>query len=97
MSNGSMAVKSSLSKTTEADFEVYLKYGSHCDLTLFVEYGFVNRVGIQSGAAGEVDIQDIVEEILDQDSDSRRWKQRLLEEQGYWGYAQHLFPTRLQL
>ncbi|THH11579.1 hypothetical protein EW146_g7986 [Bondarzewia mesenterica] len=49
------------------DKELYLTYGEHPNRTLFVEYGFINEVSeheFVSGAyAGEVDVQDIVEDI----------------------------------
>ncbi|KAI5124551.1 hypothetical protein M0805_003073 [Coniferiporia weirii] len=56
--------------------EVYLKYGSHCNRTLFAEYGFVGECSEPSG--GEVEVSDLVNELALSKSVSN-----LLDEQGY--------------
>ncbi|KZV64940.1 SET domain-containing protein [Peniophora sp. CONT] len=70
--------------------ELFLTYGSHANVRLFVEYGFVNPVSAQEYAEypGEILIDDVEEAILQQSAkdaptDLSRWRDEL-EEQGYW-------------
>lgn len=77
-----------------ADDELFLRYGSHSNPTLFVEYGFVNywtEGECQEGKYnGEVDVQDILEELFSAKGSTGDAMKEVLEEEGYWGYC-HLF------
>ncbi|KAI0748057.1 SET domain-containing protein [Daedaleopsis nitida] len=69
--------------------ELYLQYGKHSNSFLLTEYGFVNQVAdgvIRSGAyAGEVDVQELVEELFAQNTSLGSRLRVVLEEEGYWG------------
>ncbi|KAI9064369.1 SET domain-containing protein [Trametes sanguinea] len=69
--------------------ELLLKYGAHSNRFLFVEYGFVNS--FDEGAAldgrypGEVDVQELVEDLIAQVGPAKALIKSTLEEAGYWG------------
>jgi len=69
--------------------EIYLTYGSHSNRTLFIEYGFVNNVtqeSIQSGEyPGEVDVQQVIEELFLSQGTVGAWMKEVLQDEGYWG------------
>lgn len=69
--------------------EVNLRYGAHSNLKLFVEYGFVNKMpdtAISSDEQdGEVDVQDIVEQLFQARGKLGLWMKDKLQENGYWG------------
>ncbi|KAH9180533.1 hypothetical protein EDB89DRAFT_1919603 [Lactarius sanguifluus] len=71
------------------DQEVTLRYGWHPNRTLFVEYGFVNAIKseeLMSGVyPGEVNVQDIVTDLLDQQGDAGTFVKKTLDAEGYWG------------
>lgn len=73
------------------DDELFLRYGSHSNRMLFVEYGFVNTWSKGACASGEfngdVDLQDVVEEVLISKGAVGRLLREVLEEEGYWGYS----------
>jgi len=74
--------------------EVYLSYGAHANRTLFVEYGFVNKMSetaIPSDQRnGEIDVQDIVEQLF---KARDQWMEDILIEKGYWGdWTLHASP-----
>ncbi|KAI0721711.1 SET domain-containing protein [Cerioporus squamosus] len=78
--------------------QLYLQYGTHSNAFLFSEYGFVNDIpdgAIASGAyGGEVDVQELVEELFaDKTSLGPRLKKALMNE-GYWGdWTIHAAPA----
>lgn len=69
--------------------EVTLCYGAHSNLKLFVEYGFVNETSEAAVSSdehdGEVDVQDIVEQLFQARGTLGLWMKNKLEENGYWG------------
>ncbi|KAF8636470.1 hypothetical protein AX17_003286 [Amanita inopinata Kibby_2008] len=69
--------------------EMYLVYGAHPNKTLFVEYGFVNRVSaeiLDAGlVSGEVDVRVYVEDLFEQRGQVGEWMKEVLKEEGYWG------------
>jgi hypothetical protein len=79
----------SCDKGIARDQEVTLRYGWHPNRTLFVEYGFVNAIKLEelmSGVyPGEVNVQDIVTNLLDQQGDAGTFVKKTLDAEGYWG------------
>lgn len=80
------------------DQEVTLRYGWHPNRTLFVEYGFVNAIKseeLMSGVyPGEVNVQDIVTDLLDQQGDAGTFVKKTLDAEGYWGdWTLHSSPS----
>lgn len=78
-------------KPIQTDDELFLRYGSHSNQVLFVEYGFVNlwkEGACQKGKFnGEVDVQDAVEELVSAKGSTGEVLKEILEEEGYWGYC----------
>jgi hypothetical protein len=72
------------------DDELFLRYGGHANRTLFIEYGFVKlwkEGDCRNGSfSGEVDVQNIVEELFSSKGSIGQSMKKLLEEVGYWGY-----------
>jgi len=64
--------------------ELCLKYGFHSNRTLFVEYGFVNEP-FHSKCEGEVDVQDIVEQLFEGKGIIGSRLKGILTAEGYWG------------
>ncbi|KAF9227942.1 SET domain-containing protein [Gyrodon lividus] len=66
--------------------EIHLIYGSHSNKTLFVEYGFVN-VFHEHGPhlSGEVDVQDVAEDIIFECLRLGEIVKDVLLAEGYWG------------
>lgn len=64
------------------DNEIYLKYGSHSNSTLFTEYGFVEK-GFPNG--GQVDVEDVIKARFEALGDLGIWMRSLLEDTGFWG------------
>jgi len=54
-----------------------------------VEYGFVNAIKSEELMAGmypgEVNVQDIVTDLLDQQGDAGTFVKKTLDAEGYWG------------
>ncbi|KAH9063454.1 hypothetical protein EDB87DRAFT_1603810 [Lactarius vividus] len=80
------------------DQEVTLRYGWHSNRTLFVEYGFVNAIKseeLMSGVyPGEVNVQDIVTDLLDQQGAAGTFVKKTLDAEGYWGdWTLHSSPS----
>lgn len=71
------------------DGEIHLRYGSHSNQRLFVEYGFVNLVSREDMKSGiypaEVDVQLIVVDLFEGRGSIGTWMQTVLENEGYWG------------
>ncbi|KAF8844979.1 SET domain-containing protein [Paxillus ammoniavirescens] len=66
--------------------EIHLTYGSHSNKTLFVEYGFVNACHeYESHLSGEVDVEDVVDELVFQDLPLGELIKDVLVAEGYWG------------
>jgi len=64
--------------------EVFLKYGAHSNITLFTEYGFIEK---DSQDGGQVDIQDYMESLFDNISELGDWMKEELHLNHYWGYV----------
>lgn len=64
------------------DDQIYLKYGSHSNLTLFTEYGFIEK---DRSDGGQIDIQDIMEARFDNLGDLGKWMESLLKNVNFWG------------
>ncbi|KAF8582667.1 SET domain-containing protein [Ramaria rubella] len=62
--------------------EVYLRYGSHSNTTLFTEYGFVEK---DSSNGKQADIQDILESLFQRKGELGGWMKSVLEATKYWG------------
>ncbi|TCD69710.1 hypothetical protein EIP91_006477 [Steccherinum ochraceum] len=83
----------------ERDKEVFLRYGGHANRVLFVEYGFVNlgnSEGVEGEGSGEVDVQDVVEDLVFGSADAEVVKRArdVLELEGYWGdWTMHASPS----
>lgn len=64
-----------------------LRYGGHANRVLFVEYGFVNAPIGDGEGEGEVDVQDLVEDVFREgDVGVAKLMKGVLEDEGYWGY-----------
>jgi hypothetical protein len=77
-------------QSLSAGDEIFLRYGTHPNRKLFVEYGFVNIPGSCEAQDkvpkdGQVDLRDLVLEALGRRDDVGAWMQNVLEEHGYWG------------
>ena len=64
--------------------EICLNYGAHPKRTLFVEYGFIEEFS-GSSSNGEVDVQDVIEELFKRRGALGESMKAILEEEGYWG------------
>lgn len=112
--SGDFEFRSCLDSIIEDGQQLFLRYGGHSNRTLFAEYGFVNRFPPESIAnghfRGEVDVQDLVEELIlaanPVNSDFGRsrtrsnfgdWLTNTLQEEGYWGYYRCVYTRRLSL
>ncbi|KAJ3517147.1 hypothetical protein NLJ89_g683 [Agrocybe chaxingu] len=77
--------------------ELFLKYGSHANSTLFVEYGFVNVANWEASeeeTGGEVEVDTHVEELFNQRGEIGSWMKDILTEEGYWGdWTIHATPA----
>lgn len=78
-----------LGLSVKAGDELFLQYGKHANRTLFVEYGFVNPFAVlqitDGEFAGEVDVQDLVEDIFRSRAAVGEWMREVLVNEGYWG------------
>ncbi|KAF8507343.1 SET domain-containing protein [Hysterangium stoloniferum] len=68
--------------TLKGGDEVYLRYGSHSNTTLFTEYGFVEQT---CEFGGQADIQDILEIMIQKEGSLGEWIKATLESNNYWG------------
>lgn len=77
--------------------ELYLQYGDHPNAFLFSEYGFVNEIpegAIESGVySGQVDVQELVEELFAGRGPLGVQMRSALEDEGYWGYVSPRWST----
>jgi len=78
--------------------EIYLCYGAHANRTLFVEYGFINELPEAAAMSeeynGEVDVQDIIEQLYEDKGALGTWMKSILEDNGYWGdWTLHSSPS----
>lgn len=68
---------------------MFLQYGKHSNRVLFVEYGFVNTFSkkdiVDGQFDGEVNVQDLVEELFHARDAVGEWMKTVLVEEGYWG------------
>jgi hypothetical protein len=69
--------------------EMSFEYGRHSNSMLFIEYGFINEFhseDIDKGEfAGEVNVQEIVEELFGDLGQTRAVLEHILRDEGYWG------------
>jgi hypothetical protein len=65
---------------TSPDIELFLKYGSHPNSTLFTEYGFVEATG-----EGEVILDSEVEALFKMRGHVGLWMKDILIAEKYWG------------
>lgn len=83
------------------DEELFLRYGGHSNRTLFVEYGFINQWETgqcyKGDFAGEVDLQDVVEQLFEKMSRRADLAKEILEDEGYWGYTRSCILRRAVL
>lgn len=86
---GDFVFLSGSDRSIEPGEELFLRYGSHPNHKLFVEYGFVNPFDendIRTGQhSGEITVQDIVEKLLNELGAQATWTRNTLENEGYWG------------
>jgi hypothetical protein len=86
---GDVMLMSPADLSVEEDQEMYLIYGSHPNKRLFVEYGFIVRFSAEALCSGrffgEVDVQDLVENIFQQRGEIGEWMKGMLVKEGYWG------------
>jgi len=74
---------------TSPDTELFLKYGSHPNLTLFTEYGFVDP-----SSDGEVMLDWVVEALFKLKGHVGLWMKDILIAERYWGdWTLHSTPT----
>ncbi|KAK1232228.1 hypothetical protein PQX77_004602 [Marasmius sp. AFHP31] len=95
---GSFTLRAPASVTTISNSELYLKYGSHCNQILFVEYGFVLRRSEVEQAPYEVEVNGIVETMFEAQGDAGSWARSVLEAENYWSdYTLHEFGPSYRL
>ena len=72
--------------------ELFLKYGSHSNCTLFVEYGFLTRATerelLEGIAQADVDVGQAVERLIEGKGNLGVRMKDWLEAEGYWGCCQ---------
>ncbi|PPQ81158.1 hypothetical protein CVT24_007942 [Panaeolus cyanescens] len=75
-------------QATKPQDELYLKYGSHSNSTLFTEYGFV-----LARTDSEIEVVDLVEDLFEKRGAVGTWMKEVLTGEGYWGdWTLHLSP-----
>lgn len=76
-------------KTLHPGEEVFLKYGAHSNRTLFVEYGFIDKVEsniLESNSIDcEADLLWHVSTLFGKRGAVGKWMEELLRTKGYWG------------
>ncbi|KIK59906.1 hypothetical protein GYMLUDRAFT_261879 [Collybiopsis luxurians FD-317 M1] len=72
--------------SVDAESELYLKYGSHCNRVLFAEYGFVlDPASIpEDQRVLEVKVDDLVQDYISKKGESGLWMKEILETENYW-------------
>ncbi|KAJ3744654.1 hypothetical protein DFH05DRAFT_1490268 [Lentinula detonsa] len=72
--------------SVDADSELHLKYGAHCNRVLFVEYGFVLSMDSipEDQRALEVNVDGIVEAFFDEKGETGAWMKGVLSSENYW-------------
>lgn len=77
------------STATKQDDELFLKYGSHCNQTLFVEYGFVSEISaellLHGDAIGQISIQTELVDLFESRGELGAWMKDVLQTESYWG------------
>lgn len=78
--------------------ELFLKYGSHSNCTLFVEYGFLTRATerelLEGTAQADVDVGQAIEWLIEGKGNLGLWMKDWLEAEGYWGnWSIHTSPA----
>ncbi|KAJ4487977.1 SET domain-containing protein [Lentinula aciculospora] len=70
----------------DADCELYLKYGGHCNRVLFAEYGFVLPLDLipKDERVLEVNVDDIVETLFLEKGETGAWMKDVLVLENYW-------------
>lgn len=75
-------------KTLHPGEEVFLKYGAHSSRTLFVEYGFINKVDSNTLKGSSVDCEaDLlwhVSTLFEKRGIVGKWMEELLRTTRYW-------------
>lgn len=72
-----------------------LRYGPHSNITLFTEYGFVEKY---SPNGDQVDVSDILESLFHGKGFLGEWMKTTLEATNYWGYEIFLrYNTRFEM
>ncbi|GJE95126.1 SET domain-containing protein [Phanerochaete sordida] len=95
---GDYIFMSSSETPVHKDEELFLRYGSHSNRMLLVEYGFGNlwdEGECRDGKfGGEVDVQDMVEKLFAARGAVGRALKEVLETEGYWGdWTMHSQPV----
>lgn len=80
---------SSASTSVDADSELFLKYGDHCNRVLYIEYGFVLPLDDDPGSKRvyEVNVDDIVEGLFMEKGEVGMWMKEVLVLENYWEYV----------
>ncbi|KAF9264698.1 hypothetical protein L218DRAFT_998207 [Marasmius fiardii PR-910] len=92
---GSFVLHAPAEIATQANAEVYLKYGSHCNRVLFVEYGFALRRSETEQPPCEVEVDDLVEPMFEKQGKIGQWAKDILQAHNYWkDYTLHVaYPS----
>ncbi|KAF8077965.1 hypothetical protein FPV67DRAFT_23223 [Lyophyllum atratum] len=83
---------------TKAGDELYLTYGAHSNRTLFVDYGFVNKISneisFRGDVGGESDVESAIGCLFEGRGRLGIWMKEVLVSEGYWGdWTMHLQPS----
>ncbi|KAJ3814270.1 SET domain-containing protein [Lentinula aff. lateritia] len=72
--------------SVDADSELHLQYGAHCNRVLFIEYGFVLSLNSipEDQRTLEVNVDDIVEALVVEKGETGVWMKSVLILDNYW-------------
>ncbi|KAJ3936859.1 MAG: hypothetical protein NXY57DRAFT_82908 [Lentinula lateritia] len=72
--------------SVDADSELHLQYGAHCNRVLFIEYGFVLSADSipEDQRTLEVNVDDIVEALVVEKGETGVWIKSVLVSDSYW-------------